>query len=73
MDLQITKSDGRDSAVPGLTRLQYTIVVTNAGPSAAQSAWVIDELPEGLLNVARHQPSDWGRIGQLDPRRRGYR
>ena len=51
VDLQITKSDGRHSAVPGMTRLQYTIVVTNAGPSAAQSAWVIDELSEGLLNV----------------------
>ena len=73
VDLQITKSDGRDSAVPGLTRLQYTIVVTNAGPSTAQGAWVIDELPEGLLNVRVHQPGDWGRVGQHAQWRRGYR
>ena len=33
VDLQITKSDGRDSAVPGFTRLQYTIVVTDGGPA----------------------------------------
>ena len=33
VDLQITKSDGRDSAVPGLTRLQYTIVVTTRVPA----------------------------------------
>ena len=51
VDLQITKSDGRESAVPGLTRLQYTIVVTNAGPSAAQGAWIVDEVPDDLLNV----------------------
>ena len=48
VDLQITKSDGRDSAVPGLTRLTYTIVVTNAGPSAVSGAMITDDLPDGL-------------------------
>ena len=51
MDLQITKSDGRDSAVPGLTRLTYTIVVTNAGPSAVSGATITDDLPDALMNV----------------------
>jgi len=52
VDLRITKTDNRDSAVPGLTQLSYTIVVTNAGPSAVSGAWVTDQLPDALQNVA---------------------
>jgi uncharacterized repeat protein (TIGR01451 family) len=51
VDLQITKTDQRETAVPGQTQLTYTIVVTNAGPSAVQGAWITDDLPDTLLNV----------------------
>ena len=51
VDIQITKSDGRDSAVPGFSRLTYTIVVTNAGPSAVSGATITNDLPNTLMNV----------------------
>jgi uncharacterized repeat protein (TIGR01451 family) len=49
-DLQITKTDGVASAVPG-TNLTYTIVVTNAGPNAATGAHVTDMFPPALTGV----------------------
>jgi uncharacterized repeat protein (TIGR01451 family) len=52
VDLQITKSDGIQSAIPGQTELTYTIVVTNAGPSFARSAAVIDDFSSALINVS---------------------
>ena len=50
-DLQITKTDGRTSAVPG-TNLSYTITVTNAGPSTATGAAVADTLSATWFNVS---------------------
>jgi uncharacterized repeat protein (TIGR01451 family) len=43
-DLSITKNDGVTTIAPGQTN-QYTIVVSNAGPSAVTNASVIDTLP----------------------------
>lgn len=47
-DLSVTKTDGVDvtSAVPGGS-ITYTIVVSNAGPSAVVGATVSDPLPAG--------------------------
>jgi uncharacterized repeat protein (TIGR01451 family) len=49
--LSITKTDGQASAVPGQP-LTYTIVVSNAGPSAVTDATVTDILPEPLTGVS---------------------
>ncbi|MDB6152650.1 MAG: Ca2+-binding protein toxin-related, partial [Chthoniobacteraceae bacterium] len=43
-DLQITKTDGKTSAVPG-TANTYTIVVTNSGPSDVSGATIADTFP----------------------------
>jgi uncharacterized repeat protein (TIGR01451 family) len=48
-DLAITKTDGALTAIPG-TPIVYTITVTNAGPSTAVNAHVVDTLPVALLN-----------------------
>jgi uncharacterized repeat protein (TIGR01451 family) len=45
----ITKSDGVSSVVPG-EKVTYTIVVSNAGPSALMGATVSDAPPLALLN-----------------------
>ena len=45
-DLSITKTDGTSTATPGDTT-EYTVTVTNAGPSAATGAAVTDALPAG--------------------------
>ena len=47
VDLAVSKTDSQPSAVPG-TPITYTIVVTNAGPSAATGSRVIDGLPAAL-------------------------
>ncbi len=50
-DLRISKTDGQTTAVPG-TLLTYTIVVTNAGPSAVTGATVSDTLPAQLTGAS---------------------
>jgi uncharacterized repeat protein (TIGR01451 family) len=47
-DLSVTKSTGSSSVAPGGS-LTYTIVVTNAGPSAATTVVMTDTLPATLL------------------------
>lgn len=49
-DLQISKSDGLTSVLPG-TVITYTIVVTNAGPSAVTGAAVVDTLPAAITSA----------------------
>jgi uncharacterized repeat protein (TIGR01451 family) len=49
-DLSITKNDGFTTIAPGQTD-QYTIVVSNAGPSAVTNATVIDTLPATMTGV----------------------
>ena len=49
-DLSITKTDGHESAVPG-TQITYTIVASNAGPSAANGATVTDTVPGTITGV----------------------
>ena len=49
-DLAITKTNSATSSVPG-TQTTYTIVVSNAGPSAALGATVSDILPATLTNA----------------------
>ena len=49
-DLQMTKTDGVASAVPG-TSLTYTIRVTNAGPDTATGAAVADTFNPSWFNV----------------------
>ena len=50
-DLSITKTDGKDSAVPG-TDTTYTITVSNNGPSTVTGAMVSDLLPAGVTFVS---------------------
>lgn len=50
VELGISKSDGVTNVIAG-TPVTYTIVITNAGPSAAQSALVTDTLPAILQNA----------------------
>ena len=76
-DLSIAKTAGSENATPGQTRLQYTIVVTNAGPSVAHGASITDDLPEGLRNV-RYTSTVNGKVqgntenGQYVIARRGF-
>ncbi len=49
-DLSITKTNGRDVVTPG-DGVNYTIVVTNEGPSNVQAATVRDDFPSALTNV----------------------
>ena len=75
-DLQITKTDGKTTVVPG-TADTYTIVVTNAGPGAVSGATIADTFPATFTNATytavgagrrhgiRHQ-----RIGQPESVRR---
>ncbi len=51
VDLSITKSDGK-LAVDRGEALSYTIVVSNAGPSAATGATVFDTVPSSLTGAA---------------------
>ncbi len=46
-DLTITKTDGVTTAAPG-TNVTYTIVASNAGPSAATGATVADTFPASV-------------------------
>jgi len=50
-DLSITKTDGQASAVPG-QGVTYTIVASNAGPSAVTGAMVTDTMPAALTLVS---------------------
>ena len=50
-DLSITKNDGVTTVAPGQTN-QYTIVVSNAGPSLVNNATVIDTLPATMTGLA---------------------
>ena len=50
-NLEIVKTDGAATAVPG-TSVTYSIVVANAGPSAAPGAPIIDTLPAVLSNAS---------------------
>jgi uncharacterized repeat protein (TIGR01451 family) len=47
-DLSITKTDGQATAVPGQP-VTYTIVASNAGPTAVTSATVSDTVPAALV------------------------
>jgi uncharacterized repeat protein (TIGR01451 family) len=48
-DLAVTKTDGATQAVPG-SAIEYSIVATNAGPSAVQNARLVDVLPASLTS-----------------------
>src|SRR5438552_1451264 len=50
VELVITKTDGATSVVPG-TSDTYTMVVSNAGPSAVTGASVSDPLPAGVIGA----------------------
>jgi uncharacterized repeat protein (TIGR01451 family) len=57
-DLGVTKSASVPTIMPG-EEVTYTVTVTNAGPSAAASATLVDTLPDdvGFLSVAA--PEGW--------------
>jgi uncharacterized repeat protein (TIGR01451 family) len=50
-DLSITKTDGQTTAAPGQVRT-YTIVISNAGPLAANGATVTDSVPASLTGTS---------------------
>ena len=50
-DLQVRKSDGIVEALPGTT-VVYTIIITNAGPSAVTGATVSDVLPVAIRSAS---------------------
>ncbi|HMZ19967.1 MAG TPA: DUF11 domain-containing protein [Blastocatellia bacterium] len=50
-DLSVTKSNGTTTLVPG-AQTTYTVVVTNAGPSAVTNAGVTDILPAALTMIS---------------------
>ncbi len=50
-DLSITKTDGQATAVPGAP-ITYTIVASNAGPSSATGATVMDTVPAVITGVS---------------------
>ena len=47
-DVEVTKTDGVTTAVPGQTTLTYTIVATNGGPSDDPSVSIDDTFPPDL-------------------------
>ena len=49
-ELAVSKTDGQDEAIPG-TATTYTITVSNAGPSDAPAAQVLDTLPASLSDA----------------------
>lgn len=57
-DLSVTKSAGSASVSPGQT-LQYTITVTNAGPSAATNASLSDPLPANTTFTSLSAAAGW--------------
>ncbi len=57
-DLSMTKSDSPDPVAAG-SNLTYTITATNAGPSNAANAHVIDALPTGTTFVSVAAQSGW--------------
>jgi uncharacterized repeat protein (TIGR01451 family) len=61
-DLQITKKDGKATAVPGASDT-YTIVVTNAGPSSVTGATVMDTFPAIFTGVTWTATATGGATG----------
>ena len=51
VDMSITKDNGVDTLVPG-SSVDYTIVVTNSGPSQVDNATVSDTFPTALTQVS---------------------
>ena len=56
VDLSITQTDNKTSAVPG-TSNAYSITVTNNGPSTINSFTMTDSVPAALLNATFGTPS----------------
>ncbi|TDD59403.1 DUF11 domain-containing protein [Kribbella antibiotica] len=54
-DVQVTKQSEPRTVTPGST-FDYTIVVTNVGPSVARSVVVTDKLPAGLTVISAQAP-----------------
>ncbi len=50
VDVSITKTDGQATATPG-TPMTYTIFASNAGPSIALGATVVDPVPAGITGA----------------------
>jgi uncharacterized repeat protein (TIGR01451 family) len=61
-DLSITKTDGQPSEVPG-TSVNYTIVVTNNGPSNVTGATVTDTFPATITSVSYTSVTSGGATG----------
>jgi uncharacterized repeat protein (TIGR01451 family) len=51
VDLAVTKTNGQPTVIPG-EAIEYTIVVSNAGPSSSVPATVTDVFPSTLTNVS---------------------
>ena len=49
-DLQITKTDGSATYIPG-TSINYTITVSNAGPANATGASITDAIPAAIIGA----------------------
>ena len=64
-DLSITKTDGQASSIPG-TPISYTIVASNAGPSAVTDALVSDTFVAALQNCSWTSVSAGGATGNTN-------
>jgi uncharacterized repeat protein (TIGR01451 family) len=59
-DVAITKSDGIDTYVATTTQFDYTLVVTNSGPSDAFETSILDDIPAQITTW------DWVCISEID-------
>ncbi len=56
-DISVTKTPSTTDAILPRSLLEYTIVVTNNGPDAAQSVRITDDLPEGVTLLSFTKPA----------------
>jgi uncharacterized repeat protein (TIGR01451 family) len=57
-DLSIAKTDSKDPVKPG-AKLDYTLVVSNLGPNAAQNLTLVDTLDRNTTYVSVSAPIGW--------------
>ena len=62
VDVSVTKTDGTTVVAAG-QQVQYTVVVSNSGPTTATGATFVDNFPAGLTNVTWTSTASGGATG----------